>query len=76
MKKIFLYSLTAILALGTVSCKDDEVMGVVNPAEEFDRMPMTMFRLNENTDKGDNDPFGMRVITEEKNRALLVWYGV
>ena len=76
MKKIFLYALTAVLALGSVSCKDDEVMGVVNPAEEFDRMPMTMFRLNENTDKGDNDPFGMRVITEERNTAMLVWYGV
>jgi len=77
MKKIFLYSLTAALALGFSSCKDDEVMGVVNPAEEFDRMPMTMFRLNENTDKGDNDPEGMRVITEGNgNTARLVWYGV
>lgn len=76
MKKIFLYTLTAVLAMGFASCKDEEVMEVVNPAEEFDRMPMTMFRLNENTDKGDNDPFGMRVITEERNTAMLVWYGV
>ena len=62
--------------MGFASCKDDEVMGTVNPADEFDRMPMTMFRLNENTDKGDDDPYGMRIITEEVNTAELVWYGV
>lgn len=76
MKKFLLYALTAILAAGATSCKDDEVLGVVNPAEDFDRMPMTMFRLNENTGKGEEDPYGMRILTEQLNTAHLVWYGI
>ena len=76
MKKIFLYALSCLLAGGLFSCKDDEVLGVVNPAEDFDRMPMTMFRLNENTGKGEEDPYGMRVITEDLNTVELVWYGI
>lgn len=75
MKKKLLYCLTALLALGFASCKDDEVMRPNNPAEDFDRMPMTMFRLEENTGVS-NDPYGMRVITEERNTVELAWYGV
>lgn len=76
MKKTLLYCLTAILALGFASCqKDDEFMGPSNPAEDLDRMPMTMFRLYENTGVQD-DPYGMRVLTEELNSVILAWYGV
>ena len=76
MKKKLLYTLTALLALGFASCKDDdENMGPSNPAEDFDRMPMTMFRLEENTNVS-NDPYGTRVITEELNTVELAWYGV
>lgn len=76
MKKTLLYCLTAILALGFASCqKDDEIMGPANPAEDLDRMPMTMFRLYENTGVQD-DPYGMRVLTEELNSVVLAWYGV
>ena len=71
MKKKLLYTLTALLALGFASCKDDdENMGPSNPAEDFDRMPMTMFRLEENTNVS-NDPYGTRVITEELNTVEL-----
>ena len=76
MKKFLLYALTAILAVSATSCKDDEVMGPINPAEDLDRMPMTMFRLNENTGKGEEDPYGMQIITSELNTAHLVWYGI
>lgn len=76
MKKTLLYCLTAILALGFVACKDDnEFMGPANPSEDYDRMPMTMFRLKENTNV-DDDPYGMRVLTDELNSVVLAWYGV
>ena len=75
MRKFLLYALTAVLALGASSCKDDEVMGPNKPNEDFDRMPMTMFRLEENTGVS-SDPYGMRVITEERNTVELAWYGV
>ena len=75
MKKTLLYCLTAIFALGFASCKEDEIMGPANPAEDYDRMPMTMFRLKENTNV-DDDPYGMRVLTDELNSVVLAWYGV
>lgn len=76
MKKTLLYCLTAIIGLGFASCKDDdEIMGPANPAEDYNRMPMTMFRLEENTNVSD-DPYGMRVLTEELNSVILAWYGV
>lgn len=76
MKKKLLYTLTALLALGFASCKDDdENMNPTNPAEDFDRMPMTMFRMEENTNVS-NDPYGTRTITEERNTVELAWYGV
>lgn len=75
MKKFLLYALTAVFALGTVSCKDDEVIATMQPDKDFDRMPMTMFRLEENTNVS-NDPYGTRVITEERNTVELAWYGV
>ncbi|MDE6066434.1 MAG: hypothetical protein K2G27_06390 [Duncaniella sp.] len=85
MKKFLLYALTAVVAVGATSCKDDEVMAVINPAEDFDRMPMTMFRLLENTGVSD-DPYGMQIgredpssaaiIKDVANTAHLAWYGI
>lgn len=78
MKKKLLYCLTALLAFSFTSCNDDdEYMGQNNPAEDFDRMPMTMFRLKENTNVDDDtDEWSMRVIHEERNTVQLAWYGV
>lgn len=76
MKKKLLYCMTALLALGFASCKEDmDSLRPANPAEDFDRMPMTMFRLEENTGVS-NDIYGTRVITEELNTVELAWYGV
>lgn len=79
MKKKLLYCLTALLAFGAVSCKDDdEVMGSVNPAEDFSRMPMTQFRQQETTgkDEGSDPNHCSRVITEKRNSIWLEWYGI
>lgn len=78
MKKKLLYCLTALIALGFSSCSDDdEFMGGNNPAEDFDRMPMTMFRLKENTNVDDDtDEWSMRTIHEELNSIQIAWYGV
>ena len=76
MKKKLLYCLTFLFALGLASCQEDlDTLRPANPAEDFDRMPMTMFRLEENTGVS-NDPYGTRVITEELNTVELAWYGV
>lgn len=78
MKKKLLYCLTALLAIGATSCKDDdEIMGAVNPSTDFNRMPMTQFRQLETTNKDENaDPYCSRVITEEINTIELQWYGI
>ena len=78
MKKKLLYCLTALLALGFSSCKDDdEIMGAVDPSKDFNRMPMTQFRQQETTGKDENaDPYSSRVITEELNSIELRWYGI
>lgn len=75
MKKFFLYALTAVLALGASSCKDDTNMQPNNPAEDFERMPMTMFRVEENTGVS-NDPYGTGLLEGTLNTAHLAWYGV
>lgn len=76
MKKKILYSLTALLAVTFTGCKDETTFGI-DPVEDLDRMPMTMFRIEENTNKSDgNDPYHSGVITEELNSFHLSWFGI
>ena len=77
MKKKFLYILTALLAVSFTACKDDDTMMGVNPVEDLDRMPMTMFRTLENTNKEDgNDAYHSGVVTEVLNQVHLSWFGI
>ena len=77
MKKKFLYILTALLAVSFTGCKDDDTMMGVNPVEDLERMPMTMFRTLENTNKEDgNDPYHSGVVTEDLNHVHLSWFGI
>lgn len=78
MKKKLLYCLTALLAFGAVSCKDDdEVMGPVDPSKDFDRMPMTQYRQKETTGKDDaTDDWASKVLDDVPNSIQLYWYGI
>ncbi len=72
MKKTLLYSLILLLSVPVLnSCKDDDDVKATTE-REF----MTMFRLNENTGKGEypNDPYACHV--EDLNTIKLYWYGV
>lgn len=74
MKK-FIYALAALLAVSVTSCKDDDT--VFSPSESLDRLPMTMFRKNHNTNVSQNtDPYGTRVVEGTRNSIQLYWYGV
>ena len=72
MKKTLLYALMLMLCVPALnSCKDDD-----NVSATSEREFMTMFRLNENTGKGEypNDPYACHV--EDLNTIKLFWYGV
>jgi len=69
MKKTLLYSLMALSSLGFTACNDKDSFG----ASEGDRVFMTMFRQNDNTGKGDNDPYRCQV---SGNTVYLYWYTV
>lgn len=75
MKKKFLYALAALMVLPFASCKDDEDMGKIDASEDLERMPMTMFRMEENTNIKD-DPYATKVITDSLNSVILTWFGV
>ena len=70
MKKILLYSLMLFMALSVESCKDDN--NVTVPESADGRLFRTMFRKDDNTNKGSNDPYNS-VITDY-NTANLYWY--
>ncbi|WP_302576105.1 hypothetical protein [uncultured Duncaniella sp.] len=75
MKK-FIYFLAALTVLSATSCKDDDE-GVFSPADDLERMPMTMFRKNHNTNVSESaDPYGTRVVEGTRNSIQLHWYGV
>lgn len=77
MKKKFIYLLTALLAASFTGCKDDDTMMGINPVEDLDRMPMTMFRTLENTNKEDgSDVYHSGVVTEDLNHIHLSWFGI
>lgn len=73
MKKSLLYALMILMSVPALnSCKDDDDDVSATSEREF----MTMFRLNENTGKGEypNDPYACHV--EDLNTIKLYWYGV
>ncbi len=71
MKKFLIYSLSLFaVSMGFVSCSDDDD----NIPEGADRKFMTMFRCDNNTGKGDSDPYNCTVV--DLNDVHLYWYGV
>ena len=70
MKKLLIYSLCMFaVSLGFVSCSDDD-----DVAPGSDRMFRTMFRCDNNTGKGDSDPYNCAVV--DLNDVHLYWFGV
>lgn len=75
MKKFFIYAMTALAALTSVSCKDDDT--TFNGAEDLDRMPMTLFRRAGNTGTAESsDPYVSKADEVKLNSITLRWYGV
>jgi len=72
MKKIFLYSLALLSALSFNACSDDDDNGAGTSSS--DRLFRPMFRCDNNTGKGDNDPYNCTVVNT--NDAQLYWYTV
>ncbi|MBQ8629033.1 MAG: right-handed parallel beta-helix repeat-containing protein [Prevotella sp.] len=70
MKKLLIYSLCMFaVSLGFVSCSDDD-----DVAPGSDRLFRTMFRCDNNTGKGDSDPYNCAVV--DLNDVHLYWFGV
>ena len=69
MKKILLLSLALLTTMSFYSCKDDDDKV---PSGATDRLFRPMFRNDNSTGKGDNDPYNT-VITDY-NTANLYWY--
>lgn len=73
MKKYLLYTIMLLSALSFDSCKDDDTVSA-----EDQREFMTMFRKDDNTGRGDSDPYNSQTITVNghNNSVHLYWYGV
>ncbi len=72
MKKFLLYSLTLLaVSMGYVSCSDE--VETFSP-DDAERKFMTMFRCDNNTGKGDSDPYNCAVV--DLNDVHLYWFGV
>nr|MBP7472078.1 hypothetical protein [Prevotella sp.] len=69
MKKLILYTLALLSTMSFFSCSDDDSV-----SSGADREFMTMFRKDDNTGKGDTDPYNCQV--ENMNDVHLYWYGV
>ena len=74
MKNKFKYILLLLLPLTMFSCKDDDTVIVDEENFSSDREFMTMFRKDDNTGKGDSDPYRCQVV--DINDIQLYWYGV
>ena len=71
MKKFLLYSLSLFATvMGFVACSDEDEAF----QEGTDRKFMTMFRKDDNTGKGDSDPYNCTVV--DLNDVHLYWFGV
>jgi len=73
MKKILLLSLALLTTLSFYSCKDNDDVSVPESAADG-RLFRPMFRNDNSTNKGSNDPYNT-VITDY-NTANLYWYVV
>lgn len=74
MKKTLLYGLMLLMGIPVLnSCKDSD-----DTSATTEREFMTMFRMNENTGKGDypNDPYACHADENKVNTIHLYWYGV
>lgn len=69
MKKLFLYIIALLSVAGFNSCTDKDSANDPNG-----QMFRTMFRQNDNTGKGDNDPYNCVIV--DRNTAHLYWYTV
>ena len=74
MKNKLKYILLLLLPFMTFSCKDDDTVIVDEDYYSSDREFMTMFRKDDNTGKGDSDPYRCQVV--DINNIQLYWYGV
>ena len=75
MKKLFIYAMTALAMLTTVSCKDDD--NSFNGANDLDRMPMTLFRRAGNTGTAESsDPYVSKADEVKLNSITLRWFGI
>lgn len=72
MKNKLSYILILLMSASIFSCKDDEV--VSSDGYSSDREFMTMFRKDDNTGKGDSDPYRCQAVN--LNDIQLYWYGV
>lgn len=70
MKKIFLYTLALLTSVSFYSCSDDDDSSAPESEREF----MTMFRCEETTGRGSDDPYRCQV--EALNDVHLYWYAV
>jgi hypothetical protein len=70
MNKILKYSLCLLAATSLYACSDDDDVA----SGSNDRMFMTMFRVDNNTGKGDSDPYNCTVV--DINDVHLYWYAV
>lgn len=73
--KRFIYILSLTFGLGLfASCEDDKSEMISEDGYSVDRLFMPMFRCDNNTNKGDSDPYNCQVINT--NSVHLRWYGV
>ena len=73
MKKILLLSMALLSAMSFYSCKDEVDKGY-HGDEVIDRLSRPMFRKDDNTGKGSNDPYNSVIINH--NTATLYWYTI
>ncbi|MBN1183893.1 MAG: hypothetical protein JXB49_16490 [Bacteroidales bacterium] len=72
MKNKLIYGLFLLLFAFMYSCKEEQIENVGEYSS--DREFMTMFRNDNNTGKGDSDPYRCQVVNV--NDVQLYWYGV
>lgn len=70
MNNILKYTLCLLAATTLFACSDDDDVA----SGSTDRMFMTMFRVDNNTGKGDSDPYNCTVV--DINDVHLYWYAV
>ncbi len=70
MKKLFLYSMMLMAILSVESCQDNDISEAANR----DKLFRPAFRTDNNTGKGDADPYNCTIT--DLNTAHLYWYTV